>query len=59
MVGSGARDIVRLEVPQAGALVASVGDWVVPARPVDPAGWEVVARAPGSPDELTRGVSQP
>ncbi len=39
MVGSGARDIVRFEVPRAGALVASVGDWVVPVRPGDrPAG---------------------
>jgi uncharacterized protein (TIGR02246 family) len=50
MAGSGARDIVRFEVPRAGALVASVGDWVVPVRPVDPAGWEVVAPARGSPD---------
>ncbi len=30
--------------------MASVGDWVVPVRPVDPARWEVVAPAPGSPD---------
>lgn len=38
MVGSGVSDIVRFEVPRAGALVASVGDLVVPLRPVDPAG---------------------
>jgi ketosteroid isomerase-like protein len=41
MAGSGARDTVRFEVPRAGALVASAGDWVVPVRP---AGWEVVGR---------------
>jgi uncharacterized protein (TIGR02246 family) len=32
------RDIVRFEGPRAGALVASVGDRVVPLRLVDPAG---------------------
>ena len=35
---SGARDIVRLEVPRAGALVASIGDRVVPGAPGRP-GW--------------------
>jgi hypothetical protein len=59
MVGFGARDIVRFEVPRTGALVASVGDWVVPVRPVDPVGWEVVAPAPGVRIEPTRRVSQP
>jgi uncharacterized protein (TIGR02246 family) len=52
MVRSGARDIVRLEVPRAGALVASVGDRVVPVRLVDPAGCEVVAPAPVIPDRV-------
>jgi uncharacterized protein (TIGR02246 family) len=58
MVESGARYIVRFEVPRAGALVVSVGDRVAPVRPVDPVGWEVVAPAPGSPDRThTRSES--
>jgi uncharacterized protein (TIGR02246 family) len=58
MVGSGARVIVRLEAPRAGALVASAGDRVVPVRLVDSAGCEVVGPAPGISDRTqTRSAS--
>lgn len=43
MSGSEGRDVVRLEVPRVGALVAAVGDRVVPVRIVGPDGTEVVA----------------